>query len=76
VHDFPFRSHRDGYLVWIGRLNDDKGPQRAIAAARCRERKGERFDIARVCSTVLTFAPTGGIRQDGSEICPLGRVRA
>ena len=34
VGDFPFRDEKDDYLLWIGRLNDDKGPQRAIAAAR------------------------------------------
>ena len=34
VDAFPFRADNDGYLLWIGRLNDDKGPQRAIAAAR------------------------------------------
>jgi glycosyltransferase involved in cell wall biosynthesis len=34
VDDFPFRAEKDDYLLWIGRLNDDKGPQRAIAAAR------------------------------------------
>lgn len=34
VDAFPFRSDNDGYLLWIGRLNDDKGPQRAIAAAQ------------------------------------------
>lgn len=34
VADFPFREEKDGYVLWIGRFNDDKGPQRAIAAAR------------------------------------------
>jgi glycosyltransferase involved in cell wall biosynthesis len=34
VADFPFRDDKDDYLLWIGRLDDDKGPQRAIAAAR------------------------------------------
>jgi glycosyltransferase involved in cell wall biosynthesis len=34
VADFPFREEKDDYLLWIGRMNDDKGPQRAIAAAR------------------------------------------
>jgi glycosyltransferase involved in cell wall biosynthesis len=34
VDEFPFRADPDDYLLWIGRLNDDKGPQRAIAAAR------------------------------------------
>jgi glycosyltransferase involved in cell wall biosynthesis len=34
VGDFPFGEEQGDYLLWIGRLNDDKGPQRAIAAAR------------------------------------------
>jgi glycosyltransferase involved in cell wall biosynthesis len=34
VDDFPFRDEKDDHLLWIGRMNDDKGPQRAIAAAR------------------------------------------
>ena len=34
VDEFPFRAEKDDYLLWIGRFNDDKGPQRAIGAAR------------------------------------------
>jgi glycosyltransferase involved in cell wall biosynthesis len=34
VDDFPFRDDDDGYLLWIGRLDEDKGPHRAIAAAK------------------------------------------
>jgi glycosyltransferase involved in cell wall biosynthesis len=34
VDEWPFADRSDGYLLWIGRMNDDKGPQRAIAAAR------------------------------------------
>ena len=34
VDDFPFRAEKDDYLLWIGRINPDKGPHRAIAAAR------------------------------------------
>ena len=34
VDDFPFRAEKDGYLLWIGRFNEDKGPNRAIAAAQ------------------------------------------
>jgi glycosyltransferase involved in cell wall biosynthesis len=34
VDNFPFRAEKDGYLLWIGRFNPDKGPERAIAAAR------------------------------------------
>jgi glycosyltransferase involved in cell wall biosynthesis len=33
VDDFPFRAEKDDYLLWIGRFNPDKGPERAIAAA-------------------------------------------
>ena len=34
VDAFPFEAEKEEFLLWIGRLNDDKGPQRAIAAAR------------------------------------------
>ena len=34
VDAFPFQTDKEDFLLWIGRLNDDKGPQRAIAAAR------------------------------------------
>ena len=33
VDAFPFCAQKEDFLLWIGRLNDDKGPQRAIAAA-------------------------------------------
>jgi glycosyltransferase involved in cell wall biosynthesis len=33
VDAFPFQAEKEGYLLWIGRLNEEKGPQRAIAAA-------------------------------------------
>jgi glycosyltransferase involved in cell wall biosynthesis len=34
VDDFPFSDEKHDYLLWIGRLDEDKGPDRAIAAAR------------------------------------------
>ena len=34
VRSWPFREHKDGYLLWIGRMTPEKGPQRAIAVAR------------------------------------------
>jgi glycosyltransferase involved in cell wall biosynthesis len=34
VGDFPFGEEQGDHLLWIGRMNDDKGPHRAIAVAR------------------------------------------
>lgn len=34
VDAFPFQAEKEDYLLWIGRLNAEKGPQRAITAAR------------------------------------------
>jgi glycosyltransferase involved in cell wall biosynthesis len=45
VDDFPFREEKDDYLLWIGRFNEDKGPGRAIAAAR---EAGQRLVLAGV----------------------------
>jgi glycosyltransferase involved in cell wall biosynthesis len=33
VDDFPLGKEKGDYLLWIGRFNEDKGPNRAIAAA-------------------------------------------
>lgn len=43
VEEFPFGREKGDYLLWIGRFNDDKGPQRAIEAARL---AGERLVLA------------------------------
>jgi glycosyltransferase involved in cell wall biosynthesis len=32
--EWPFHEDKDDFLLWIGRMSPDKGPQRAIAAAR------------------------------------------
>jgi glycosyltransferase involved in cell wall biosynthesis len=32
--EWPFREEKDDFLLWIGRMSPDKGPQRAITAAR------------------------------------------
>jgi glycosyltransferase involved in cell wall biosynthesis len=34
VDDFEFRDDKDDYVLWVGRMNPDKGPNRAIDAAR------------------------------------------
>jgi len=34
VEDWPFRDNKDGYLLWMGRMDPVKGAHRAIAAAR------------------------------------------
>jgi glycosyltransferase involved in cell wall biosynthesis len=32
--EWPFRAEKEDFLLWIGRMSPDKGPHRAIAAAR------------------------------------------
>jgi glycosyltransferase involved in cell wall biosynthesis len=34
LRDWPLRERKSDYLLWIGRMTPDKGPHRAIAAAR------------------------------------------
>ena len=34
VEQWPLRHDKDDYLLWVGRFNADKGPHRAIKAAR------------------------------------------
>jgi len=43
VESWPLRRHKDDYLLWIGRVAADKGPHRAIDAAR---RAGRRLVLA------------------------------
>jgi len=33
VSAWPLREHKDDYLLWVGRITPEKGPQRAIDAA-------------------------------------------
>jgi len=34
VEDWPCEPEKQDYVLWVGRMNEDKGPHRAIAAAR------------------------------------------
>lgn len=34
LDEWPYQPDKGDYLLWVGRLNDAKGPHRAIAAAR------------------------------------------
>jgi len=34
IGEWPFRADKDDYALWIGRMSPDKGPHRAITAAR------------------------------------------
>jgi glycosyltransferase involved in cell wall biosynthesis len=34
VQGWPMQEHKQDYLLWIGRMTEEKGPHRAIAAAR------------------------------------------
>src|SRR5690554_2378431 len=39
VRTFPFREHKDDYVLWIGRFNPDKGVHLAIDTARAAGRR-------------------------------------
>jgi glycosyltransferase involved in cell wall biosynthesis len=39
VDAWPFAAEKDDYLLWIGRMTAEKGPHRAIAAARAAGRR-------------------------------------
>lgn len=43
VGDWPLRRRKDDYLLWVGRVTTEKGPHRAIDAAR---RAGRRLVLA------------------------------
>jgi glycosyltransferase involved in cell wall biosynthesis len=34
LHAWPLERRKDRYLLWVGRMSEDKGPHRAIRAAR------------------------------------------
>jgi glycosyltransferase involved in cell wall biosynthesis len=34
VEEWPFQADKEDFVLWIGRMSPDKGPDRAIAAAR------------------------------------------
>jgi glycosyltransferase involved in cell wall biosynthesis len=34
VRAWPLREHKEDYLLWVGRMSPEKGPHRAISAAR------------------------------------------
>jgi glycosyltransferase involved in cell wall biosynthesis len=34
TEEWPYRADKEDFVLWIGRMSPDKGPQRAIAAAR------------------------------------------
>lgn len=43
VGSWPFQERKEDYLLWIGRMEHDKGPHRAVAVARA---TGERLVLA------------------------------
>jgi glycosyltransferase involved in cell wall biosynthesis len=73
VDDYPFQDEKDDYLLWIGRLNDDKGPHRAIAAA---EEAGARLLLAGPVQTGQEefFAREVEPHLDGDQIRYIGEV--
>jgi glycosyltransferase involved in cell wall biosynthesis len=53
VRSFPFRADHDGYLLFIGRFNPDKGAHLAIDAARA---AGRRLVLAGKCNELAERA--------------------
>lgn len=39
VDQWPLQGNKDGYLLWVGRMTEEKGPHRAIDAARRAKRE-------------------------------------
>jgi glycosyltransferase involved in cell wall biosynthesis len=56
VGSWPLRRRKDDYLLWIGRVTAEKGPHRAIDAAR---RAGRRLVLA------ADSAGAGGVLRGG-----------
>ncbi|WP_432519477.1 glycosyltransferase family 4 protein [Kineococcus sp. SYSU DK006] len=47
VSSFPFRADKGDHLLWLGRMNPEKGPHLAVDAARA---SGQRIVLAGKCS--------------------------
>jgi glycosyltransferase involved in cell wall biosynthesis len=72
IEDWPLRTEKDDYLLWIGRMDPVKGADRAIAAAR---RAGRRLVLAGPVQTGQEDY-FHGIEEhlDGEEVTFVGEV--
>jgi glycosyltransferase involved in cell wall biosynthesis len=73
VASWPMRERKDDYLLWIGRMTADKGPHRAIAAARA---AGVPLVMAGVIQPgqQAYFDREVAPHIDGERVCFLGEV--
>lgn len=73
VEDWAFRQEKDGFVLWIGRLTDVKGPHRAIRAARL---AGKRLVLAGPVQPgqEAFFESEVEPHIDGHQVCYLGEV--
>jgi len=74
VEDWPFRTEKDDYLLWMGRMNPIKGAHDAIAAARA---AGIRLVLAGPVQSGQEeyFASKIAPHLDGDQVSFVGEVR-
>ncbi len=73
VQSWPMREHKEDYLLWIGRMSVEKGPHRAIEAARA---AGVRLVLAGVIQPgqQAFFDREVGPHIDGERVSFLGEI--
>lgn len=73
VSQWPYQPRKDGYLLWIGRMTEEKGPHRAIAAAR---EAGRKLVLAGPIQPgqQAFFDREVGAQVDGRRVCYVGEV--
>jgi glycosyltransferase involved in cell wall biosynthesis len=73
LHAWPLEEHKGDYLLWVGRITPEKGPHRAIAAARA-------VDARLVLAGVIQpgqqefFDREVAPHIDGQRVCFVGEV--
>jgi glycosyltransferase involved in cell wall biosynthesis len=73
VERWPLRTEKQDYLLWVGRMDADKGPHRAIEAARL---AGRRLVLAGPVQPGQEryFAERVEPHLDGRDVCYIGEV--
>jgi glycosyltransferase involved in cell wall biosynthesis len=73
VEDWPLRTDKQGYLLWVGRCAPCKAPDHAVAAARI---AGRRLVLAGPiqCANAEYFATAVAPHIDDAAVCFVGEV--